>query len=231
MEICATMILQSCQLIGVAEGLTISYPNFLKLYISRALSFWAHSALIWQKEASDKSDISRKWAKCVCQLHWRQWNIRMSYLTYLIVGWVFLHEIWPRRRAHYVNYENINNSNLDGMSLASFCQSRAALARIFAKLALMRKKIAKFQHGATIAPWFQQVDRAHTPLTLLYSTSNHSDLAVRFVHVESRDQFRHMHSARFLRMPDLGEKRWTCGWKWVFYSKSGKKWQPNLVSV
>ena len=26
-----------------------------------------------------------------------------------------------------VNYENINNSNLDGMSLASFCQSRAAL--------------------------------------------------------------------------------------------------------
>ena len=49
----------------------------------------------------------------------------MSYLTYLIVGWVFLHEIWPRRRAHYMNYENINNSNLDGMSLASFCQSRA----------------------------------------------------------------------------------------------------------
>ena len=49
----------------------------------------------------------------------------MSYLTYLLVGWVFLHEIWPGRRAHYVNYENINNSNLDGMSLASFCQSRA----------------------------------------------------------------------------------------------------------
>ena len=84
-----------------------------------------YAALIWQKEASDKSDISRKWAKCVCHLHWRQWNIMMSYLTYLLVGWVFLHEIWPGRRAHYVNYENINNSNLDGMSLASFCQSRA----------------------------------------------------------------------------------------------------------
>ena len=28
-----------------------------------------HSALIWQKEASDKSDISRKRAKCVCHLH------------------------------------------------------------------------------------------------------------------------------------------------------------------
>ena len=79
------------------------------------------------KEASDKSDISRKRAKCVCHLHWPQWNIMMSYLTYLLVGWVFLHEIWPGRRAHYVNYENINNSNLDGMSLASFCQSRAAL--------------------------------------------------------------------------------------------------------
>ena len=88
-------------------------------------SFRIYTALIWQKEASDKSDISRKRAKCVCHLHWRQWNIRMSYLTYLLVGWVFLHEIWPGRRAHYVNYENINNSNLDGMSLASFCQSRA----------------------------------------------------------------------------------------------------------
>ena len=86
-----------------------------------------YSALIWQKEASDKSDISRKRAKCVCHLHWRQWNIMMSYLTYLLVGWVFLHEIWPGRRAHCVNYENINNSNLDGMSLASFCQSRAVL--------------------------------------------------------------------------------------------------------
>ena len=84
------------------------------------------SALIWQKEASDKSDISRKTAKCVCHLHWRQWNIMMSYLTYLLVGWVFLHESWPGRRAH-VNYENINNSNLDGMSLASFCQSSAEL--------------------------------------------------------------------------------------------------------
>ena len=72
-----------------------------------------------------QSDISRKRAKCVCHLHWRQWNIMMSYLTYLLVGWVFLHEIWPGRRAHYVNYEHINNSNLDGMSLASFCQSRA----------------------------------------------------------------------------------------------------------
>ena len=89
---------------------------------------WSRTpTLIWQKEASDKSDISRKRAKCVCHLHWRQWNIRMSYLTYLLVGWVFLHEIWPGRRAHYVNYENINNSNLDGMSLASFCQSRATV--------------------------------------------------------------------------------------------------------
>ena len=94
----------------------------LQLRVVRLLD---NTALIWQKEASDKSDISRKRAKCVCHLHWRQWNIMMSYLTYLLVGWVFLHEIWPGRRAPYVNYENINNSNLDGMSLASFCQSRA----------------------------------------------------------------------------------------------------------
>ena len=29
----------------------------------------SYTALIWQKEASDKSDISRKRAKCVCHLH------------------------------------------------------------------------------------------------------------------------------------------------------------------
>ena len=39
-----------------------------------------YTALLWQKEASDKSDISCKRAKCVCHLHWRQWNIMMSYL-------------------------------------------------------------------------------------------------------------------------------------------------------
>ena len=48
-----------------------------------------HSALIWQKEASDKGDISGKQAKCVCQ-----WNIR------ILAGWVFMHKILPGRRAH-----------------------------------------------------------------------------------------------------------------------------------
>ena len=76
---------------------------------------------LWQKEASDKSAISCKRAKCVCHLHWRQWNIMMSYLTYLLVGWVFLHESWLKKSS-LCEYENINNSNLDGMSLASFCQ-------------------------------------------------------------------------------------------------------------
>ena len=105
----------------------VSYAHFGWLFI-------VHTALIWQKEASDKSDITRKRAKCVCHLHWRQWNIMMSYLTYLLIGWVFLHEIWPGRRAHYVNYENINNSNLDGMSLASFCQSRAAYSSLYCEI-------------------------------------------------------------------------------------------------
>ena len=51
----------------------------------------------------------------------------MSYLTYLLTGWVFMNKIWPGRRGHWVKYKNNNNSDLDGMSLASFCQSRAAL--------------------------------------------------------------------------------------------------------
>ena len=118
----------SCQNVVMLQVVHIIF-NFGQLWTrlngGKVVAYGDYAALIWQKEASDKSDISRKRAKCVCHLHWRQWNIMMSYLTYLLVGWVFLHEIWPGRRAHYVNYENINNSNLDGMSLASFCQSRA----------------------------------------------------------------------------------------------------------
>ena len=37
---------------------------------------------------------------------------------------MFLHKIGPER-AYEVKYENIHNSDLDGMSLASFCQRRA----------------------------------------------------------------------------------------------------------
>ena len=85
-----------------------------------------HTSLLWQKEASDKSDISCKRAKCVWHFHWRQWNIMLSYLTYLLAGWVFMDKMWCWRRAHCVKYKNINNSDFDGMSLVSFCQSRAA---------------------------------------------------------------------------------------------------------
>ena len=42
-------------------------------------------------------------------------------------GQVFMHTIWPGRRAHWVKYDNISNSDLDGMSFASFCQSRACI--------------------------------------------------------------------------------------------------------
>ena len=42
-------------------------------------------------------------------------------IHYLLGGWVFMHKVWPGRRAQWVKYENNNNSNLDGMSLASFC--------------------------------------------------------------------------------------------------------------
>ena len=38
-----------------------------------------------------------------------------------------MHKVWPGRIAHWVKYKHINNSDLDGMSLASFCQSRAVL--------------------------------------------------------------------------------------------------------
>ena len=41
-----------------------------------------------------------------------------------------MHKIWPGRRAHWVKYKNINNLDLDGMSLASFCQRRAELSSV-----------------------------------------------------------------------------------------------------
>ena len=34
-----------------------------------------------------------------------------------------MHKLWPGRRGYWVQYEHINNSDLDGMSLAPFCQS------------------------------------------------------------------------------------------------------------
>ena len=101
------------------------YMYYNGLFLLSKIKHSEYAALLWQKEASDKRDISCKRAKCVCHFHWRQWNIMMSYLTYLLAGWVFMHTIWPGRRVQQAKYENINNSNLDGMSLASFCQSRA----------------------------------------------------------------------------------------------------------
>ena len=40
-------------------------------------------ALFWQKEASDKSEISCKREKCVCHFYWRHWNIMMSYTEHI----------------------------------------------------------------------------------------------------------------------------------------------------
>ena len=63
------------------------------------------TAILWQKEASDKSDILFKRATCVCHFHWCQWNIMVSCLTYLLAGWVFMNNIWPGRRAHWVKIQ------------------------------------------------------------------------------------------------------------------------------
>ena len=44
-----------------------------------------------------------------------------------------MHKIWPGRRAYLGKYENVNNSDFDGMSLASFCQKgRAAMNKFCA---------------------------------------------------------------------------------------------------
>ena len=57
-----------------------------------------------------------------------------------------MHKIWPGRRAHWVKYKNISNSDLDGMSLASFCQSRAELFLSYSA-PLCEKWLWKAQYG------------------------------------------------------------------------------------
>ena len=61
-------------------------PSFLKLQIANFMN----NVILWQKEATLENDISRKWAKAVCHVHWHQCNIMMSWLKYLSAGWVFL---------------------------------------------------------------------------------------------------------------------------------------------
>ena len=58
------------------------------------------SAVQWQKEATHENKISRKWAKCVCHVHWHQCNIGMSWLKYLSAGWVFLLQTWNTSRIY-----------------------------------------------------------------------------------------------------------------------------------
>ena len=93
----------SCQ-----EGVLVYFTDIYSITVDYKVHL-VPTALLGQKEASDKSDISYKRAKCVCHFHWRQWNIMMSYLTHLLAGWVFMHTIWPGRIDKV--YENINNSN------------------------------------------------------------------------------------------------------------------------
>ena len=62
-----------------------------------------------------------------------------GYWTSLLAGWVFMHKIWLGKSTLGKIWKHQYNSELGGMSLASFCQSRAvqfaaislALARVY----------------------------------------------------------------------------------------------------
>ena len=57
----------------------------------------------------------------------------MIFLSCMFLGgmgvsfFFFLHEVWPGGRAHYVNYEYIDDLGLDCMSPAPFCQGGVVL--------------------------------------------------------------------------------------------------------
>ena len=132
------------------------------------------TALLWQKEASDKSEISCKSKMCLSfaqmsmeyQCFALRWSLiwscpghfifhdasfvnlllsmllimflycgnankvmykkKKSYLTQLLISRMSMHRILPGWKAYWVKYKNISNSDLDGLSLASFWQSRGA---------------------------------------------------------------------------------------------------------
>ena len=69
--------------------------------------FVYHTAHLWQKEASDKSDIFLLKGQNVSVICTDINGIShlLKYLTHLLAGLVFMHKIWPGRRAHWVEYE------------------------------------------------------------------------------------------------------------------------------
>ena len=81
-----------------------------------------YTGVLWQKEATLANEISRKWAKCICYVHWHQCNIMMSWLKYLSAGRVFLLPTRNGSKTCWVQSKNITFSDLGDLSVASFCQ-------------------------------------------------------------------------------------------------------------
>ena len=60
---------------GEGGGEEMFYANMLNMWLCRpTFHMYMYTAQLWQKDTSDKSDISCKRAKCVCHFHWHQWN-------------------------------------------------------------------------------------------------------------------------------------------------------------
>ena len=125
------------------------------------------SALLWQKEASNKSDISSKRAKCVRHFCRHQWYIMMSDLTYLLAGWMFMHKIWPGRRAHDVKYD----TSIPVTQIYMVCHllpfaivgQKCALDMQVARWCLTLRGM-KFFPGLWISYFIVQIDKIFSPL-------------------------------------------------------------------
>ena len=77
------------------------------------------------KGSNSWTEISHKCAKCVCQVHWHQCNIIISWLKYLSAGLEFLLQTWNGSRICQVQSKSITFSDLSNLLVASFCRSRA----------------------------------------------------------------------------------------------------------
>ena len=86
---------------GRVVAVFLARPTAINIVYINVIMTGCYTAVLWQKEAALDNDISRKWAKCVCYVHWHQCNIIMSWLKYLSAGWVFLLQTWNGSRINY----------------------------------------------------------------------------------------------------------------------------------
>ena len=55
--------------------------------LTKSVVIYMYTALGWQKKATLENDISRKWIKCVCHVHWHQCHhYALTWISFSMIG-------------------------------------------------------------------------------------------------------------------------------------------------